>query len=94
MRGKSLSFAGVEYHYLISTIVAEDGSPWFLHSCIEPHKFVFAASLNFAVIFSVEEFKLVLEWLGGGLSSDEDNAESTFGAEADIFGTFVVHFGD
>ena len=94
MRGKSLSFAGVEYHYLISTVVAEYGSPWFLDSCVEPHKFVFAASLNFAVVFSVEEFKLVLEWLGGGLSSDEDNAESTFGAEADIFGTFVVHFGD
>ena len=71
MRGKSLSFAGVEYHYLISTVVAEYGSPWFLDSCVEPHKFVFAASLNFAVIFSVEEFKLVLEWLGGGLSGDE-----------------------
>ena len=94
MGGESLSFAGVEHHYLIGSIVAENGSPCFLDSCIEPHKFVFAASLNFAVIFSVEKFELVLEWLGWGLSGDEDNAQSAFGAEADIFGTFVVHFGD
>ena len=94
MRGKSLSFAGVEYHYLISTVVAEYGSPWFLDSCVEPHKFVFAASLNFAVVFSVEEFKLVLELFGGGLSGDEDDAEGAFGAETDILRAFVVHFGD
>lgn len=94
MGGESFAFSWVEYDDEVVAGVVEDGGPLFFDGCVEPHELVLGAAFDFAVVLGVEGFELVLEGFGGGLCGDEDDAEGAFGVEADVFGAFVVEFGD
>ena len=89
---KSLSFARIQNNHCIASIVVEDLGPIFFNCCVQPHKFVLCSSLNLAVILRVQGFELILQLLSRRTVGNQNHTESSLGAQADVFGTFVMKF--